>query len=209
MINIDWAQINWGTVASWLGAVAAWAAAILLYFELRRQKRKSYVEAQEEWDHLAEKSRVFWKRLAEAYQAARVKNTKLPANIEELIDSADFIQGLPVPEGKLLLDLASTLNTKLKGADNLLWEFACSVYPAKQAGKDLSEVSLLEKAAFDEFHLPARGELARFWNRWGAKVFKYKLVSFEGISEQFFPDSYRMVKLLSYLETAQIGRAHV
>ena len=93
----------------------------------------------------------------------------------------------------------------MTGRAKLLWDYASMVYPPKSTATNLSVTGPLNAAAYSRFD-PARRNLAKFWNQWGAKVFLYDWVSLQDITEDFFPTHYRTVKLLCYLESALVRK---
>lgn len=122
-------------------------------------------QMREEYDALTAARQVFWETLEDYYARNFAGKPGYPNTLNGLVDLAEPARGLPVPRGEELRDYPTRHRRLLAGSDATLYDFCTLVYPPKQPGKNLEDCTALEKSAFDKFHVPARGALAKFWNR--------------------------------------------
>jgi hypothetical protein len=100
-----------------------------------------------------------------------------------------------------LRDYPGNYGRQLQGSDLLLYDFARAVYPSKDPSRSLKECSAIPDAFFDDFH-QARGDLSRFWNRWGQAAYEFHELGLNTIKSNFV--HHRLIKILSYLEIALV-----
>jgi TIR domain len=152
----------------------------------------------EEWDALMLARQTFWETLGQYYASKFMEKEGYPDTIEALVDLSDVPSGLPLSAGEHLREYPAKYGRLLVGKDSLLYKFSSSVYPSKQPTLKLEDCTALPPAAFQIFH-KSRGDLAKFWNRWGEAVYLGGLVGLDTIIKGF-DAHFRLLKLLSYLE---------
>lgn len=157
----------------------------------------------DEYDGLGPARQVFWETLEGCYNVVTIGDSRYPNTLNALVDSAQPLMGLPLPKDEHLREYPLKYADRLTGSERLLYDFSGKVYPAKREGKVLEELSLIDRGKFSEFHNPARGALARFWNRWFELAYVGREIGVDTIVEMF-GGQYRLVKLLTYLETALV-----
>lgn len=163
--------------APWLAASGAIATWITLVRGYRVTAIERQIRMQQEYDALFHSREIFWTNLRAFYKTFRAKNKHAP------MDVASLIRAVGPPPG-VWLGLRSIRLWPDRCADALnqdqrtLWMFASSVYPRRETRQGevwrWNVLSSSRPARAKAFH-SARGELAKFWNRWAMVIPRRRL----------------------------------
>jgi hypothetical protein len=174
-----------------------------LVTDLRRNEKGA--EFRRDFNDILKDIMIFWRGLRSAYASHCKKVPHLPPSLEEFIDSVPPPEGLPVSNGKNLMQWAQQVPPKWSGQIQNLWDFVTQVYPSSLSdGAVTPKTQLIDESTYDELH-EARKKIANFWNRLGKAALETKDVSQEDLAE-LLSVHRRLVKILSYLEGALVLR---
>jgi hypothetical protein len=156
----------------------------------------------EEFDEvLAPARQIFWETLDGCYNVFVGHDPLYPKRLIDLVDMANPPIGLPLSATEHLREYPVKYAGELTQTDRLLYDFCRRIYPSRQSGRLLEEVSIIPRLKFDSFHLQSRGLLARFWNHWAEQLYVHKTIGLDTIMSMY-PNHCRLAKILSYLEIA-------
>jgi TIR domain len=169
--------------------------------EAKLREPAKLAQMRAEWDDLGQARHFFWTNLGPYYSSHFRGRAGFPNTIEDLVDVVSPPVGLPLSPSEHLRDYPGNYGRQLQGSDLLLYDFARAVYPSKDPSRSLKECSAIPDAFFDDFH-QARGDLSRFWNRWGQAAYELHEIGLNTIKSNFV--HHRLIKILSYLEIALV-----
>lgn len=155
-------------------------------------------QLQKEWGELLSDRQTFWEILRQYYELNFKEKQNYPDTIMDLGDLADPPPGLPPEQEEPICEYPN--RHELAGTNGLLYDFCSKVYPKHSGAPTLKGCTDIPETSFDAFH-QARGKLAKFWQRWGEKVYVEGLISLDAIARvRTFDAHHRLLKILSYLE---------
>lgn len=163
------------------------------------------VKIRDEWENpgVAGLRRLFWETLDTCFAMHCLGQPGYPETLEELVDSARAPLGLPLPDGQHLREYAARCLETLADSDLLLHQFCTLVYPPKNPARTLKDCSRIDWQAFDEFHMHARWNFTRLWNRVGEAIYVEQSVDLTTVMRELH-GSLRMIQMLSYLEISLV-----
>ena len=177
----------------------------ILIAALWEQKRA--LEMDQEYDELADSREVFWDVLYLAYSRFQESNSQAPEQLEALILADGFP---PDFEPRKVKDPVQWLKKNEDKLDqHMLWKFAHSVYPSRQDRQSVPVGhGLIESAHARSFH-EARGNLARFWNKWVPlnewAYFMFYFMPMRYLCKHYAPARNQLI-MLTWLELALVKR---
>lgn len=155
-------------------------------------------QLQKEWGELFSDIQTFWETLRQYYELNFKGKQNYPDTIMNLGDLADPPPGLPPEQEEPICEYPN--RHELAGKNGLLYDFCSKVYPKRSGAPTLKGCTDIPERSFDAFH-QARGKLAKFWQRWGEKVYVEDIISLDAIARvRTFDAHHRLLKILSYLE---------
>jgi len=166
---------------------------------LRATRSSEFLDQlQKEWGELFSDRQTFWETLRQYYELNFTEKPNYPDTLMDLVDLADPPPGLPPERKEPICEYPH--RHELAGQNGLLYDFCSKVYPKHSGAPTLKGCTAIPEQSFDALH-QARGKLAKFWQRWGEKVYVEGIMSLNAIARvRTFDTHHRLLKILSYLE---------